>query len=195
MDIIVTGSPGCGKSHLLSELINQDIPLFSADYCVAKLYEFEAPGWQILRERYGKVFAPDFCRVDKTALRKAFEDEMLRNEIESLIHPLVYKEHQDFWNICHEQNISSVSEIPLYFETTPQNNKHDVFVIGVYCSFDIRYKRLINERKWTHEQIKSVESWHLPEMEKMLKCDIIIPNMSTKEDFRKRVHKVISFLK
>lgn len=177
---VVTGSPGCGKSALLSRIRERGVPVFSADACVAALYQPGGDGQYLLAARYGDRFVPDPTEpVDKIALGAAMrEDDALRREVETMLHPLVFAALQRFWR-DHTGAALTVAEIPLYLECGRDKSlpSHEQPVlVGVYCPFAIRQERLSKNRGWSRETIARVESWQWPEDRKMAACDIVVDN-------------------
>lgn len=118
--VVVTGSPGCGKSSLLEAWRVMGIPVFSADAEVARLYGKNGDGQRLLRARFGDRFVPDPAGpVDKAALGAAMrEDFSLRREVEALVHPLVRHAVRLFWQEQEARGAAlAAAEIPLYLET------------------------------------------------------------------------------
>ena len=183
--VVVTGSPGCGKSALLARLKERGLPVFSADACVAALYGPGGDGRHLLAARYGDRFVPGPGEpVDKAALGAAMrQDDAVRREVEAMLHPLVFAALQAFWQE-HEGAEIMVAEIPLYLECgrdarTPPHERP--VLVGVRCPFAIRRERLERNRGWTEETVARVESWQWPEDKKMAACDIVIDNSGTLE--------------
>ena len=183
---VVTGSPGCGKSALLSRIRDRGVPTFSADACVAALYLPGGDGRHLLAARYGERFVPGPKEpVNKAALGAAMrEDDALRREVEAMLHPLVFAALQDFWRE-HAGADLAVAEIPLYLEcgrdkTAPPLERP--VLIGVHCPFAIRRERLADNRGWDRETIARVESWQWPEDRKMAACDIVVDNTGSLDD-------------
>lgn len=182
--VVVTGSPGCGKSALVSALQDLGLPCFSADALVADLYRPGADGWHILRARFGDRFVPDDkAPVDKAALAKAMgEDEAVKKQIDSLLHPLVWHALQRFWEQMEKEgHPAAIAEIPLYLESGRHTaeaapDSRPPLLVGVRCPFSIRRERLLHKRGWTEETIARVESWQWPEEKKMRACDIVVEN-------------------
>lgn len=114
--VVITGSPGCGKSSLLAWFREAGYPVFSADAEIAALYEPGQDGWQLLRAYFGDRFVhSDESPVDKRALGKAMQEEQgVRKEVEALMHPLIGHRLEAFWQ---KQQGLAVAEIPLYLET------------------------------------------------------------------------------
>lgn len=194
--IVVTGSPGGGKSTLVKTLEETGLPVWSADAAVAKLYQKDADGWFLLRRRFGPRFIPDEnAGVDKKALFAAMlESDPLRLEVEHLIHPLVKNGLENFWREQEKGGSpAAVAEIPLALEAgwlrtkrkTGEGTNRDL-LMAVYCPFAVRRERLRKNRGWTDDMIAAVESWHWPEEKKVRAADLVVDNSGSLEDMRRR---------
>lgn len=183
--VVLTGMPGCGKSTLLHALAQRGVPTWSADACVATLYEPNAPLWYSLRARYGDRFVPDdTAPVDKKALGAAMRsDAVLKREIEAMVHPIVQAERQDFW-LAHQGAPLAVAEVPLHLELGGNSQAKGAreLLVGVHAPFAVRSERLKKTRNWSDERIADIESWQWKETDKMRACDIVVNNCGTSED-------------
>lgn len=54
--MVLTGTPGCGKSSVLRLLAAEGTPVWSADAVVARLYRPGGDGWLLIRRRWGERF-------------------------------------------------------------------------------------------------------------------------------------------
>ena len=190
LPVIITGSPGCGKSRLLQHFASQGYPTLSADAVVAELYKHGADGWQLLRARFGSRFIPqEQGGVDKKALGAAMmADEHLRREVEALLHPMVFHAIVTFWNAAAAQGAPlAFAEIPLYLEagarfSTPGLPMPEDYrlrapaLVGVHAPFAVREQRLAGLRGWNQETIDVIESWQWPEEQKMAACQFVLEN-------------------
>jgi 23S rRNA pseudouridine1911/1915/1917 synthase len=200
--VVITGSPGCGKSTLSRLLAGADAPFFSADAEIAALYARGEAGWRILRARFGDRFVPDENGpVDKRALGRAMrESGAVRREVEFLLHPLVRAAMEEFWRAREARNVPlALAEVPLYLEAGfPRSSRPSLppnapaadealaallnaepdrpLLLGVSCPFALRRERLLSGRGWTDAVISGMESWQWPEESKMAACDLVIDN-------------------
>ena len=197
--IIVTGSPGGGKSTLTKALAETGLPFWSADEAVRKLYENGADGWYLLQRRFGRRFVPgNGAGVDKKALFTAMlESETLRLEVEHLIHPLVKNDLDAFWQ---EQEMkgaaAAVAEIPLVLESGWLKTKKNAqatstggspeILVTVYCPFALRRERLAKNRGWPDHMIAAMEAWQWPEEKKAQAADLVVDNSGTIEELKTR---------
>lgn len=209
--VVVTGSPGCGKSALLEILRSKGLPTYSADAEVARLYGAGGDGQRLLRAHFGDRFVPDPSGpVDKTALGAAMRgDDALRREVEALLHPLVWHALQAFWREQErDRKALAVAEIPLYLESGRDRRNvthplpaHDTahlhpapVLVGVHCPFALREERLTHKRGWSRETVARMESWQWPEEKKMRACDKVIDNTGTLADLESGAARLLEEL-
>ena len=162
--IIITGSSGAGKSVLLSAFAKQDIPTFSADACVQSLYEPQADAWYLLRSQYGQRFVQDEedC-VDKKNLFNAMQDNVMRKEIENIIHPLVfsrleafftereknaYKEHSKHSNLSSLSDINNLESVNT--ENQDSSTINSIMQADNFCQFAVAEIPLWYESKFNN---------------------------------------------
>lgn len=194
--IVVTGSPGGGKSTLTEILKETGLPAWSADDAVRKLYEKDADGWYLLQRRFGRRFVPDEdAGVDKKKLFSAMlASETLRLEVEHLIHPLVKNALSAFWRERESEGAdAAVAEIPLALETgwlkTRQKNAMGIqaeILVTVYCPFAVRQERLARNRGWPEDMIAAMEAWQWPEDKKVRAADLVVDNSGSIEAMLRR---------
>lgn len=182
--IMVTGNPGSGKSALTGALAALGLPTFSADTDVAALYARggEAAAW-LGSLRGDALLAPD-GGVDKTALMAALAgDASLRAELERVVHGLVRRDLERFWEKAEEAGAASaVAEVPLYFECawdavfTPKP-----VTVCVACPRETRWQRMAANRHWDEAKMATLEAWQWPEARKIAACDLCVDNGGTPE--------------
>lgn len=203
--IVVTSVAGCGKSACMKVFSEQGIPVWSADAAVIQLYEPGQAGWKKIRERFGKRFVPSPEKaVDRKALALALlpkqftqnlptgtqtENEPInKEEVESLIHPLVIQDLDRFWECCEKQgHMLAVAEVPLWFESMGQSAfREKIFLLGLACSEAERQRRLLEIRGWSPEFMMYMDAQQWPQAKKMASCDYVIHNDGSLEALKKQ---------
>ncbi|WP_415718198.1 dephospho-CoA kinase [Maridesulfovibrio sp.] len=171
------GMPCGGKSAVLKVLAAKGVPTFSADESVARSYEKEGTGWELLRQRYGTRFMDsETGDVDKSKLFTAMcENEDLRREIMSIVHPIVQHDVKEFYK-AHNNEPLAVAEVPLLLEAGWHTQKLVDAVIGVHCPEAKRTGELRIKRNITPETLAVFDSWQWDEKAKMDCCTAVIEN-------------------
>ena len=182
--IIITGNPGSGKSALREAFADLGIPCFSADTDVAALYARggEAAAW--LGSMKGEAVLAADGSVDKAALMRALErDPALRTELERVVHGLVRRDLDRFWENAERGGVPvAVAEVPLYFECgwdtafTPKP-----VTLGVACPRETRWQRMAVHRHWDEAKMATLEAWQWPEARKLAACDLTVDNTGAPE--------------
>lgn len=196
--VILTGSPGCGKSTVLKALANKGFPTWSADDVVARLYARGNDGWHALRSRYGyRFFNEDDGEINRRALLLAMQEEPnLRRDIESIIHPLVRHDMERFFAEQHARGASAAfAEVPLFFEAGWRAGDGSCDIIaGIACSEKERLRRLTTIRGWTPEVIASMTAWQWADHDKMRACDVLIHNDASEDALPEKIEHFCSWL-
>lgn len=193
--IVVTGSPGCGKSALRGALAALGLPAFSADDDVARLYARggEAASW--LAQRLGGAASGPDGAVDKAALMPLLEgDAALRREVETAVHALVRRDIEHFWERSEAAGADmAVAEVPLYLECgwqeafTPRP-----FVVGVACPQGERWQRMAAHRGWDEARMAALDSWQWPAERKLAACDLVVDNSGTLDALARQAEKLVA---
>ncbi|MBQ8537287.1 MAG: dephospho-CoA kinase, partial [Clostridia bacterium] len=113
----ITGGIACGKSTLCNTLRDLGALVWDADAASRAL---TAPGGKALpavREAFGdEVFNPDGTLNRKALGALVFNDEKARQQLNGLVHPLVYEDMEAF--LCaHADEKAVFLDVPLLFET------------------------------------------------------------------------------
>lgn len=183
--VVITGTPGCGKSALTQRLASAGLPTWSADAVVARLYAPGGDGQRFLQGRFGDRFVDEEGHLLRPALRDAMSaDPSLRREVETFLHGLVFYDLDQFWKSCEaRQEACAVAEIPLYLECRARQPAPSVapLLIGVSCPQEERHRRLKEYRGWTAEQSALMDSWQWPQARKLQACDLVVDNSGPPE--------------
>jgi 23S rRNA pseudouridine1911/1915/1917 synthase len=191
----IVGLPGSGKSAVLDALVSRGYPVWSADTCVAALYEPEADAWHMLRSRFGERFVSAGAPVDKKALLAAMRDsETFRRELMELLYPMVQHQLEDFWG-KNARSRAAFAEVPMLQEAGWLGKDVVDSVVGVRCPEAIRRQRLSAKRGWDQAMIALVESWQWPEEKKMAACGHVVDNSGSLENAARAVDGILPLLR
>jgi dephospho-CoA kinase len=150
--IAVTGTIGSGKSVVADHLAS----LLQAEHCDAdelcrELMEKDKAGWQQVVARWGDRFLDGSRSIDRVKLREAvFSHTDVRQELEAILHPLVYSHITVMKEKCQENDTALVVEIPLLFETGRQEDFE--YVVTVYARPECCIERVMARDSVSREQ-------------------------------------------
>lgn len=193
--VVLTGTPGCGKSSVLRLLAAEGVPVWSADAVVARLYRSGEDGWLLVRRRWGHRFlAGEDGPVDHAVLAAALaEDTGLRRELERLIHPLVFADMERFFAEAETAGAAlAVAEAPLWHESRKPDC--DALVVTVACPAEARHARMAAGRGWSPERARAVDAWQWPEQDKIAASHYVLDNSGPAETLPARVRSLLERL-
>jgi 23S rRNA pseudouridine1911/1915/1917 synthase len=180
----ITGMPGSGKSFL-SRLLREDgHPVFSADQCVAALYEPGGDGAEMIKGRFGGVYTTEAGGVDKPRLFAAMlESDQLRREVMDMIHPMVRHACLQFFK-AHADAPVVFAEIPLLVESGWHKGDFVDVAVCVDCDESLRTGEFRNRRGLSPEMLAAFDAWQWPAADKLAACDMAVHNPGTPEGLR-----------
>ncbi len=193
--VVLTGTPGCGKSSVLRLLASEGVLVWSADAVVARLYRPGGDGWLLVRHRWGGRFLNgEDGPVDHAALAVALtEDAGMRRELEHLIHPLVFADMERFFGEAEADGKElAVAEVPLWHESRKPDM--DVVVVTVACPAEVRHARVLEGRGWSAERARVVDAWQWPERDKIAASHYVLDNSGPVEDLPRKVRSLLERL-
>ena len=148
----LTGSIGMGKSAVCKQFQNLGFSVFDADSIVHQLYAKGGEGVAAIQSIVPESIKDD--AVDRSLLSKlVLQNSSLLKSIENVIHPLVKKKRQLFYeSSCQKGDFLIVYDIPLLYE-----NKLDEevdYVIVVTASENTQKERVLSRPGMTIEKFK-----------------------------------------
>lgn len=180
--IVVTGSIGSGKSHVLETIKSFSqvkVDFFSFDEFTRELY---------LREDVRDFLTVMFGTTDRSKISdmvfaagrqmgKTETVNILREQLNDFFFKLVEEKFIELVN--RKQNSTLVIEMPLFFEmkersTAIQMVRSKVKVIAVVCDEAVRMQRVKLRDGFSEDKIKSIVSSQIPQEVKVEKADYVI---------------------
>ena len=170
----ITGGIGSGKSRVCQYLAELGgWPLLDVDHICRQLLVPQAAGWTALRALLPANFSTAAGELNRPKLRQTiFTDSALRQQIDSLLHPLA---KQEMLTQAAQQTAPLVlAEIPLLFEAGWQDSVS--LTVLVYATEAVRLRRIMERDQVTEEQARQAAAAQMPLAEKKRLADYLVDN-------------------
>ncbi|MDC1381971.1 dephospho-CoA kinase [Candidatus Puniceispirillum sp.] len=183
MQIIgLTGSIAAGKSTVAKWINELGIATHDADLVV---HELLGPGGKAVAKVL-KVFGAHFGCLDMGINRDLLGNEVFaapekRNQLESILHPLVC-EHRDaflMWQLG-QGALVVVLNVPLLFETS--GDLICDYTIVVHASVETTAARALIRPGMTREKLSDILAAQIPTDEKIIRADLALDSDLSKEE-------------
>ena len=169
----LTGGIATGKSYCLGRFAALGAATIDADRLAREVVEPGTPGLAKIVERFGEsILAPDGS-LDRAALgRIVFSDRAARADLESIVHPEVYRRISAWFADLPAGTALAIADIPLLFET---GHQHD-FDVTIVCACDPaeQLRRLMARDHLTRDVALARLAAQWPIEEKAARADIVI---------------------
>lgn len=187
----LTGSIAMGKSTVAKMLLDNGIPMISADQIVHDLYEDEAV--PILEKAFpGSTENNQVNREKLLSLLLKEEDGF--KKLETLIHPLVRQKEWEFIKENKEKSSDLVAiEIPLLFETGAEKLMDVVLLASAPA--EVQKQRVMARPGMTTEKFKTLLAKQMPDAEKRKKADFIVDTSCSLSETEDQLKEIIVSLK
>lgn len=177
----LTGGIATGKSTVSNNLLSLGIPVIDADLISREVVEPGQPGLLKLLQKFGPEILTQDGQLNRPALaKKLFHNEAVRQQVNQLLHPLIYDRMFERVAAFQSQGEALVFlDIPLLFETQTKNLFDDIWL--VYVPETIQLERLMKRDQLSQEAAVARIASQLSIEEKRLLADVIIDNSGTIE--------------
>ncbi len=192
----LTGGIGSGKS-LVSDLFHKlfSIPIIDAD-TISKQITQTKPVIDAIAAQLGNEFVDTNHQLDRNKLRQAiFSDSKIKSKLESILHPLVYKEIKSQLKKlnCDYCLIS----IPLLFETKRIEFLDRILIVD--CTVEEQISRVMKRDKCSREHVESIIASQVDRASRLSLANDVIENSGTIQSLEQQVvylhHKYIELCK
>ncbi|HET7219218.1 MAG TPA: dephospho-CoA kinase [Vicinamibacterales bacterium] len=169
----LTGGIATGKSYCLARFAALGAATIDADRLAREAVEPGTPALARIVQRFGaSILGPDGA-LDRAALgRIVFADRAMRADLESIIHPEVYRRINAWFADLPAGTAVAIADIPLLFETGHQH-EFDVTIVCV-CEPAEQLRRLMARDHLTREAALARLETQWPIAEKAARADIVI---------------------
>tara|TARA_Y100000746_G_scaffold157352_1_gene135194 strand:+ start:1555 stop:2133 length:579 start_codon:yes stop_codon:yes gene_type:complete len=183
--VAVTGGIGTGKTTVSNLFEKIGIPVFNSDKIAKELMHNDKQ----LKSDIIKAFGDESYinnELNRAYLSDiVFNDETLLDKINSIVHPQVTKEFNQW--LLNQKSKYIIYESAIIFE----NNSEDVFdkIICVIAPEEEVISRVMKRNTFSRDKVISIISNQLPDQVKINKADYIIENIN-KSDLTDRVLEI-----
>ncbi|MDA9620713.1 dephospho-CoA kinase [Pelagibacteraceae bacterium] len=190
----ITGGIGSGKTTLSNHLKKLGYLVHESDTVVSEMYT--KPKKQFLsfiKEKISKD-AVNNNKINKTEIANViFKNKVIKKLLETHIHKEVKNSRNAFIkkNKKNKNKLIFV-DIPLLFENKLE--KAFDLVVCIISSKKNRIKRVLENKKFTKENLNKILKAQITDKERKKRSQIIINNNKTKKDFIFSVEKVLTEL-
>ena len=190
----ITGGIGSGKTTFSNHLKKLGYLVHESDLVVSQIYT--KPKKQFLRFIKEKISqdAVNHNKINKTKIANViFNNKAIKKLLETRIHKEVQNSRDAFIKKNKKnKNKLIFADIPLLFENKLE--KDFDLVICIISSEKNRIKRVLENKKFTKENLNKILKAQTTDKERKKRSQIIINNNKTKKDFIFSVEKALTKL-
>lgn len=171
----LTGGIGSGKSAATKILKEIGLKNIDLDQITHDLMKPGKIGYKEIKKEFGEKYIDINNAIDRKLLRdEIFSSLELKKRIESILHPIIFKECNKKLNkLKHEKYLVLV--IPLLFETKTYANLIDESLL-IDCSFRTQIERVINRDDVSEALANKIIKNQMSRDRKLLLADKVILN-------------------
>ena len=182
----LTGGIGSGKSTVAAIFRRLGVPVIDADQVARSIVEPGTDALSKLRAHFGEGILSE-GQLNRRRLREIiFEDEVARQWVEALLHPLIKAEILS--RADQQDQAYVVLEIPLLFENGYINLVDRVLVIDIPTQVQI--DRVIRRDQVPAGQVESVIRAQIPAEIRLNQADDVIENIGDLDQLREQVESL-----
>ena len=186
----ITGGIGSGKTMVLEYLKNQcNCFVIEADKIGHRVMDYKTEGYNKIVEAFGEGiinYNEATPSIDRGVLGKiVFSDESKLKLLNSITHPLIYKEIEQ--QVLNTSNQIIVIEAAILLDSSIKEMCNILWYI--YANMDIRLERLSQYRNISKEKALQVMKNQPTDDEFRNKCQVIIDNSYDKEETFEQIKK------
>lgn len=185
-----------GKSFVSSVLAGLGCHLLDADQTAREVVAPGSPGLLAIVEAFG----PDTLQPDGTLDRAklgaiVFSDELKRERLNSILHPLIIEAQDNWLRHCAEQDPRGVGIVDAALMIETGSYKRFDKLIVVHCRPELQLERLMKRDGLTAEEAGRRIASQMPQDEKKRFADYLIDTSAGFEETRTQAEAIYKHLK
>jgi dephospho-CoA kinase len=192
--VALTGGIGTGKSYVALRLAAAGVPVVDADRLAREVVAPGTPALATVVERFGHdVLAEDGGLRRQALASLVFADPQARHDLEAIIHPVVRRNIEAFFDALPPDTGVAVADIPLLYETNRAADFDAVIVAA--CPPEIQIARVMARDGVSEASAKRRIAAQLPIGEKVRQADYVIDTSGTFEQTDAGTARVLAALR
>lgn len=187
----LTGGIACGKSTVGALLAEHGLVRVDADQVAREVVEPGTPALREIVDQFGSGVVDANGRLDRSALGRAvFADQKARRSLEKIVHPRVWQRLKAAFEKAKSQELETVLEIPLLFESGRQQHFQTIWVVSL--PLELQKLRLAQRDGLTPEEIEQrlASQWPLQEKERL--AQLVLDNSGSQDELRIQVEQALA---
>lgn len=179
---VLTGGIACGKSVVANLLRLYGYSVIDADKCAHKILSQNS---KLIAAHFGSEVI-ESSGVNRAKLGQIiFNDKAKKELLESILHPLIFKEITQQGSKLEKRKSPYFMDIPLFFESKSEYKAR--FIICVYAPKSLQLERLMQRNNLSEsDALKRIDSQLDIEI-KRHRSDFVIENVGDLKDLQKNV--------
>ncbi len=187
----LTGGIGCGKSTVSSLFEQFNVPVIDADSIAHHLVKPGQQGLTAIISVFGQAVVSKTGELNRAMLKKRiFSDIDAKNQLEVLLHPLIFAEITRQLTLLHDVPYCIVS-IPLLFETQSQRLVDRVLVVD--CDKKTQYERVQKRDNLSFSSIDKIIAAQVSAEFRRNNANDILENSKDSSPLAQQVKKLHNF--
>jgi len=144
--VALTGGIATGKSTVIKQLLLSGFRIIDADKIAHEVLDSQS-------DKIKKMFGESFVKDGKVERKKlgaiVFADKQKRRELESLLHPIIYKHIKEMADKLDKRAEPYIVDIPLFYEGGHYAIEN---VIVVYATQEQQLERLMQRDQYSKDE-------------------------------------------
>src|SRR5829696_3262437 len=171
----LTGSIGVGKSFVASVFVELGCHVLDADQTAREVVMPGTPGLSALREAFGEeILNPDGTLNRKELGAVVFNDEILRQRLNSILHPFIMARQDEILNAWEAEDPDGIGIVDAALMIESGGYRRFDKLIVVHCRPEVQLERLMLRDKLSRDEALRRVNSQMPQEEKQKFADYLI---------------------
>lgn len=183
----LTGGIACGKTLAAQGFRALGTPVIEADQVARQVVAAGSPGFEAIRERFGRKFLLADGSLDRRALRElVFADEAARRDLELITHPLI-RARLAAWRDAQSAPYC-VLDVPILIESGMDTLVQRILVVDAPA--ELQLQRLMARDHIPEELGRQMLAAQAEREARLARADDVLQNIGTPADVTRSVQQL-----